>query len=60
MSALWISLRRLWRFLREVSGEDDYARWCARAQARGDALPTPQAFYLDKIARKYRRPTRCC
>jgi len=60
MHSIAIWLRHLWRLLREACGENDYARCCADARARGQELPTPEAYYLAKLHRKYSRPTRCC
>jgi len=52
--------RGLWRFFREASGENDYARHQARARER-KALPlTREAFYLSQLQHKYSRPNRCC
>ena len=52
--------RTLWAYLREVSGENDYARYQARARARGERPLSPEAFYLEKLRRNYSRPNRCC
>jgi hypothetical protein len=53
-------LERLWDLLREVCGENDYARCRARALGCGEEPPTPEAFYLAKLQRKYSRVSRCC
>ncbi len=50
----------LWNYLREVSGENDHARYCQRELARGHAPMTAQEFYLGKIQRQYSRISRCC
>jgi Selenoprotein, putative len=50
----------LWNYLREVSGENDYARYCARVKLRGGKPPSPRAFYVEQLERKNSRPTRCC
>ena len=60
MTSLIELLSRLWQFLREVSGENDYARCCAHASARGEVPPTREAFYLATLCEKYSRPNRCC
>ena len=50
----------IWAYLREVSGENDYARYQARARARGERPLSPESFYLEKLFRTYSRPNRCC
>lgn len=52
--------RSLWRYLREVSGEDDYTRYRAHSLARGENAMTAQQFYQQQQQRKYSRPNRCC
>ncbi|MHB8653916.1 MAG: CstA-like transporter-associated (seleno)protein [Terriglobia bacterium] len=49
-----------WHFLRAATGEDDYARYRARALHQGAPPVTPTAFYLSELQRKYSRPNRCC
>jgi putative selenoprotein len=53
-------LGRLWNYLREVSGENDYARYCRRVERLGGEPVSPRAFYLEQLERKNARPTRCC
>ncbi|HEV2232340.1 MAG TPA: CstA-like transporter-associated (seleno)protein [Terriglobia bacterium] len=53
-------LRAVWHFLRVASGEDDYARYRARALHQGVPPMTPEGFYLSELQRKYSRPNRCC
>jgi len=60
MAQLGRLLREIWAFLREVSGENDYDRYRARALAQGEPLLSPEDFYLDKLRRTYSRPHRCC
>ncbi len=50
----------IWQYLREVCGENDYARYQARARAFGVEPLTPQAFYVSQLRHKYSRPNRCC
>ena len=63
----------LWRWLREVSGDDAYERYLTRAvsarvtlsepdgRAEGSAsLLSPAEFYRERLERKYSRPCRCC
>ena len=54
----WIE--HVWQYLREVSGENDYARYRTRALAQGTAPLSPGDFYLAQLARKYSRINRCC
>jgi hypothetical protein len=60
MSSISVLLQRFWYFLREACGENEYARYCAHAVKRGEEPPTPEAFYLANLRRKYSNPTRCC
>jgi hypothetical protein len=53
-------LRTAWDYLREVSGENEYARYQARAMSRREPAMTPQAFYLWRLRRKYSRISHCC
>ena len=53
-------LERFWNYLREVSGENDYARYCAHVQSSGGQPVSPRAFYLGQLERKTSRPNRCC
>ncbi len=48
--------------LREMSGEEDYARFCRHLRAKHPAEPQPgeAEFYLDRLRHKYTRPSRCC
>ena len=59
-----IQLRRLfkvtWEYVKEASGENDYARYRVHAQAKREFPMTPRAFYLWKLSRKYSRISRCC
>ncbi|HEV2352194.1 MAG TPA: CstA-like transporter-associated (seleno)protein [Terriglobia bacterium] len=54
---LW---RMAWRLLCEACGENEYARYLAAANRRGDAPLSPEAFYLSRLEAKYSRPNRCC
>jgi hypothetical protein len=51
-------LRRLWRRLREWSGDAAYDTYLARA-GDGPRL-SREAFYLESLRRRYSRPSRCC
>ena len=54
-------LRRLWRGLREWSGDAAYEAYL-RAAAGGEAqkVLSPKEFYLQQLEGKYSRPNRCC
>ncbi len=60
MTRLRKFLVNIWNYLREVSGENDYARHCAHELARGHQPLSPQAFYLWKIHHRHSRLSRCC
>jgi uncharacterized short protein YbdD (DUF466 family) len=53
-------LRTLWNYLREVSGENDYARYRARVAAEGGNPVSRREFYEQRQQEKYSRPNRCC
>jgi uncharacterized short protein YbdD (DUF466 family) len=60
MAGLWNLLRIVWQYLREASGENDYARYRARALSRDAEPMTPGEFYLRQLRQKYSRINRCC
>ena len=49
---------RLWRRVREWSGDAAYETYLARA-GDGPRL-SREDFYLDSLRRRYSGPTRCC
>ena len=51
------ALARVWAFLRAVSGDSAYDAYARRA---GAAAMTREAFYLDRLRRRYTGPNRCC
>jgi uncharacterized short protein YbdD (DUF466 family) len=53
-------LKTWWTYLREVSGENDYARYCAVVAAKGGNPMTRREFYDQRQQEKYSRPNRCC
>jgi len=53
-------LKGLWNYLREVSGENDYARYRARMIAECCIPMTKREFYEQRQQDKYSRPNRCC
>ncbi|MGO9275111.1 MAG: CstA-like transporter-associated (seleno)protein [Terriglobia bacterium] len=60
LSHLVTIFRTAWNYLREVSGENDYARYRARARAEEGPAMTAEEFYLSHLRRKYSRINRCC
>jgi uncharacterized short protein YbdD (DUF466 family) len=60
MHRLKTALRQIWQFVREMAGEDAYARFCSRAATRGEPIPSQTEFYLSELERKHSRPNRCC
>ncbi len=50
--------RRLWRLLRQWSGDAAYETYVSRARD-GERL-SRAAFYLESVERRYREPNRCC
>ena len=60
MTRLLTLARAAWEYLREVSGENDYSRYRALVEARGEEPLTPQEFYVENLQREYSRPNRCC
>jgi uncharacterized short protein YbdD (DUF466 family) len=53
-------LRALLKYIREVSGENDYARYQARMTAEGRSPMSKREFYDQRQQEKYSRPNRCC
>jgi len=51
-------LRRLWSFLREVTGDSAYETFLRRTS--GGTPPTRQEFFCERLARRYEGPNRCC
>ena len=58
----WQCLRALWRWLREVSGDDAYERYlCHHARAHpGVHAPSRREFYAQELQRKWSGINRCC
>jgi uncharacterized short protein YbdD (DUF466 family) len=50
------------RWLRALSGDDAYERYCAHRAARhpGEPLMGRRAFYADALQRKWSGINRCC
>jgi uncharacterized short protein YbdD (DUF466 family) len=53
-------LKAFWNYLREVSGENDYARYRSRLAAEGGIPVSRREFYDQRQREKYSRPNRCC
>jgi uncharacterized short protein YbdD (DUF466 family) len=51
-------LRRLWSFLREVTGDSAYETFLRRTSS--GPPPTRQEFFREWLARRYKGPNRCC
>ena len=58
MNATAGALRRLWSWLRQVSGDAAYENYLRHA-ASGAPLTRSQ-FYVDSVRRRYSTPSRCC
>lgn len=53
-------LKSFWNYLREASGENDYAHYCARMAAEGGEPVSRREYYASRQQEKYSRPNRCC
>ena len=53
-------MKTFWNYLREVSGENDYARYRERMAAEGRSPVAKREFYDQWQREKYSRPNRCC
>lgn len=55
-------LRRIWEFVRELSGDDRYERYLAhQREAHPDEVPlSRKAFYSQSLERKWSKVSRCC
>ena len=60
MTHLVYLLKSFWNYLREVSGENDYARYCVQRAAEGSNPVSRREFYEERQQEKYSRPNRCC
>ncbi len=60
MSRAKLWARTVWEYLRELAGENDYARYRARVLAEGGEPLTLEGFYRWQLSRKYSRPNQCC
>ena len=60
MAQLQRSIRIVWDYLREVAGENDYARYRTRALGGAGGVMSPKEFYVWQLRQKYSRVSRCC
>jgi hypothetical protein len=60
MAQLRSVLQAFRAYVKELSGENDYARYRSRALMKREPPMTAQAFYLWQLRRKYSRISRCC
>lgn len=60
MSYLINLARLLWKYLKEISGDNDHARYLAGANEDGTPVMTAEQFYLWQLRQKYSRINRCC
>jgi uncharacterized short protein YbdD (DUF466 family) len=61
-SRLWRELRRAWRFLRQVSGDDAYERYlehAARFHPGEEPMSRAEHFRIRQ-EQKWSRVSRCC
>jgi len=61
-SLLWRSLYTVWHFIREVSGDDAYERYCAHQRLRHPRAPlmSRREFSAEATVRKWSGVSRCC
>ena len=52
----------VWRYLREVSGDDAYERYLAHHASRhaGETPMTPKEYFAERQRQKWSGVTRCC
>ncbi len=60
MTQLQRLIQVFWEYLREATGENDYAHYRARALAGGGCPMSPKEFYVWQLREKYSRINRCC
>jgi hypothetical protein len=63
--AVHVAFRRVWWWLRQVTGDSSYENYLLSAARRHcsdcpDLKLGPREFYLDQLRRRYSRPSRCC
>jgi len=60
MGKIGNQLQRLWEYLREAAGENDYLHYRDHTVAKGEEPLSPQEFYLQQLQRRYSRVSHCC
>jgi uncharacterized short protein YbdD (DUF466 family) len=60
MSSTGEQLRRIWAWLRAVSGDSAYETYLERGPRSSGPLLTREQFYLDALRRRFCRVSRCC
>ena len=62
--AIWIKrlAAKLWLGIREWCGDSAYERYveAQRTNSEKVCLLTPAEFYVERVNRRYSRPSRCC
>ncbi len=53
-------IRVCWKYLREVSGENDYERYLSRIRSQGRDPMSKEQFYVTELEHKHSRINRCC
>jgi len=61
-SGIRVAARRIWEFIRELTGDDAYERYVTHHRAAHPDRPVldQHAFYLREQDRKWSGITRCC
>ena len=54
------AMRRLWSWVRQVSGDSAYETYLRAAAGTLGKPLTRSQFYLDSVRRQYSTPSRCC
>jgi uncharacterized short protein YbdD (DUF466 family) len=56
------ALRRLWQYIRTVSGDDAYERYLAHHAAHHQDEPpmTPKEYFCQRQVQKWSGVSRCC
>ena len=59
---VWLRLWLLWRFVRQVTGDDAYERYLAHMRETHPEQPImpPAEFHRTQLEQKWSRVSRCC
>ncbi len=61
LASLGMTIAKLWKGLREWSGDAAYERYAACAARVHEArILSREEFYVEQLKRKYSRVSRCC